>query len=259
MHVTEEQARLADVDLAYRDSGGGGTPVVLLHAATGSVEAWEHQLPALCKAGYRVIAYSRRGYRGSGTGPPGQPGTGSGDLLALLDRLGVASCHLVGIAAGGLVAADFALSHPGRLRSLTLACTIVGLMDADYLELGERLRPAGFNDLPVEFQELGPSYRAEHPEGVAQWLALEGRSHSGGRFRQGTVNRLTWAAMQGLAVPTLMVNGDADLWAPPALQRLFLRRLPQAEGVVIREAGHAAHWEQPGAFNTALIGFLDRH
>ena len=258
MEVTEDLARLAEVSLAYR-SCGAGVPVVLLHPASGSLEAWGYQVPALCEAGYRVIAYSRRGYRGSGTGPAGDPGTGSGDLLALLDHLGIEACHLVGAAAGGLVATDFALSHPGRLRSLTLACTIVGVVDADYLALGERLRPPGFTELPLEFQELGPSYRAENPEGVARWLDLAQRAHDGARFRQGTANALTWAALEGLHVPTLLVHGDADLWAPPALQRLFLRRLPRAEGVVIAEAGHAAPWEQPAAFNAALIGFLGRH
>lgn len=256
--LTEGIVALPDVRLAYYDTGGPGIPVVLLHAASGSKDIWEYQLPALRGAGYRVIAYSRRGYLGSETGPGDAPGTGSGDLLGVLDRLDIAACHLVGTAAGGLVATDFALSHPARLRSLTLACTIVGVVDDDYVALGERLRPPGFTALPIEFHELGPSYRAEHPEGVARWLALERRAHPAGRLRQGTVNRLTWQALQGLDVPTLMVNGDADLWAPPAVQRLFLRHLPRAEGVVIGECGHSAYWEQPGAFNAALLSFLAR-
>ncbi len=257
--MTDGLARLHDVELAYRDTGGPGQPVVLLHAASSSMESWEDQLHVLRAAGYRAIAYSRRGYCGSETGPLDRAGTGSGDLVALLEHLGVQTCHLVGTAAGGLVATDFALSHPGRLYSLTLACTIVGVIDADYVELGERLRPRGFTDMPVSFQELGPSYRAEQPEGVARWHVLEQRAHPNGRFRQGTVNRITWAALESLAVPTLMMNGDADLWAPPAIQRLFLRRLPRAEGVVIRDAGHSAFWEQPQAFNAALLDFLARH
>ncbi|MBU8538201.1 alpha/beta fold hydrolase [Falsiroseomonas tokyonensis] len=254
--MIEGEVALPDLRLAYWDTGGDGTPVVLLHAASGSKDIWEHQLPALRGAGYRVIAYSRRGHAGSETGPKDAPGTGSGDLLGLLDRLGLGPCHLVGTAAGGLVATDFALTHPDRLRSLTLACTIVGVVDEDYLALGARLRPPGFTELPIDFQELGPSYRAENPEGVARWLALERRAHPGGRFRQPAANALTWQALRGLAVRTLLVNGDADLWAPPAIQRLFLRRLPNARGVVIAESGHSAYWEQPEAFNAALLDFL---
>ena len=56
----------------------------------------------------------------------------------------------------------------------------------------------------------------------------------------------------------LIVSGDADLWSPPPVQRHFLRHLPRAEGVVIPESGHSAYWEQPDAFNAALLGFLSR-
>ena len=46
----------------YRDSGGSGVPVVLLHAFTGCSQVWEHQIPAFTRAGYRFIAYDRRGF-----------------------------------------------------------------------------------------------------------------------------------------------------------------------------------------------------
>jgi pimeloyl-ACP methyl ester carboxylesterase len=255
----EGVAELGDTALAYRDSGGEGEVVVLLHPASGSREVWEHQWRPLQEAGFRVLAYSRRGHAGSAPFAKEAPGTGSGDLLALLDRLGIGRCHLVGVAGGGIVAVDAALSQPRRLASLTLACTILGVVDPEYVALGARLRPPGFEAMPVEFQELGPSYRAENPDGVARWLELEHRAHPLGRPRQPSANRITWAALRRMEVPTLVVTGDADLWSPPSVQRLFLRHLPRAEGVVIPECGHSAHWEQPEAFNAALVAFLRRH
>ena len=119
-------ATLPDVRLAYWDTGGEGETVVLLHAGTGSHAVWEHQRPALAAAGFRVIGYSRRGHLGSDAGREEAPGTGSGDLAALADHLGLGRFHAVGTAAGAIVAADFALSHADRLLSLTLACTILG-------------------------------------------------------------------------------------------------------------------------------------
>ncbi len=258
MQPQDNVAALPDIRLAYWDTGGDGPVVVLSHAASGSKDVWEYQLPPLLAAGYRVIAYSRRGYLGSDCGPEDSPGTGSGDLLALLDHLGVARCHLVGTAAGAIVALDFALSHPERLESVTFACTILGILDADYAALTARLRPPGFAEMPVEFLELGPSYRAENPEGLARWLALEHRAIPGRRVRQGTANRITWDALRGMRVPCLLVAGDADLWSPPSVLRLFARHLPNSEAVVIAEAGHSAYWEQPEAFNAALLGFLSR-
>jgi pimeloyl-ACP methyl ester carboxylesterase len=257
--MIEAMADLPDVRLAYWDTGGTGDLVVLLHAGTGSKAVWEHQIPAIAGAGYRVIGYSRRGHHGSDPGPEATPGTGSGDLLALADRLGLARFHLVGTAAGGIVAMDFALSQPRRLHSLTLACTILGVVDDDYVALSERLRPAGFNAMPADFREIGPAYRAGNPAGVARWLALEHAAVPGRRVQQGTANRITWAALRAVAVPCLLMTGDADLWAPPPVQRLFARHLPHSETAIIAEAGHSAFWEQPETFNHALLGFLARH
>src|SRR5262245_52622728 len=107
----ETYAELPGVRIWFKDTGGTGVPLVLLHAATGSSQVWEHQLPAFTAAGYRVIAYDRRGFGRSAIDPGGvQPGSGADDLLALSERLGIGRFHLVGTAAGGGIALDFALS-----------------------------------------------------------------------------------------------------------------------------------------------------
>jgi pimeloyl-ACP methyl ester carboxylesterase len=257
--MIEGLAALPDVRLAYLDTGGPGEVVVLLHPGSGSKAVWEHQLPALAAAGFRAIAPSRRGHLGSDPGPEHAPGTGSGDLAALLDHLGIARCHVVGTAAGGMVALDFALAHPPRAITLTLACTIFGLTDPDYVAASEALRPPGFAAMPAGFRELGPSYRFADPAGVARWLALEHAAIPGRRVRQPAAAEMTRAALARLELPCLLMTGDADLWAPPAVQRMVARHLRRAETRVIAEAGHSAHWEQPAAFNAALLDFLARH
>lgn len=257
--MIESVADLPGIRLAYWDTGGDGDPVILLHAGTGSLAVWEHQRDAFAAAGHRVIGYSRRGHLGSECGAEDAPGTGSGDLLALADHLGIARFHAVGTAAGAIVAADFALTHPHRLRSVTLACTILGVEDAAYRAMSESLRPPGFAAMPPEFRELGPSYRAGNPEGVARWLALERRAIPGRRVVQRTASRITWGALSRLAVPCLLLTGDADLWSPLAVLRVFARHVPHDGAVVIADAGHSAHWEQPDAFNAAVLAFLARH
>src|SRR5262245_32653515 len=95
--VREGHASLPGVRLWYTDSGGAGAAVVFVHAATGSSRVWEYQLPVFTKNGYRVITYDRRGFGRStveSSGP--QPGTGAGDLLALVNHLGLDRVHLVG-------------------------------------------------------------------------------------------------------------------------------------------------------------------
>src|SRR5882757_7592023 len=74
----ETLATLPDTRLWYWDTGGDGTPIVLVHPATGSGLIWGYQQPAFAKAGYRVIAYSRRGHHNSEPVPATDPGTASG-------------------------------------------------------------------------------------------------------------------------------------------------------------------------------------
>ena len=259
----EGYADLPGVRIWYRDTGGNGTPVVFLHAATGSSRVWEYQIPAFTASGYRVIAYDRRGFGRTVIDPAGiQPGTGSDDLLALLDHLGVDRFHVVGTAAGGIVALDFALSFPQRLRSLVLANSIGGVQDPEYLDLGRRLRPAPqFNALPPEFRELSPSYRATNPGGTERWKELEHTNRSSGPPppAQTMRNHMTFSLLEGIKVPTLLLTGDADLYAPPAVLRLFAARITDSESVIVPEAGHSAYWERPEIFNRTVLAFIRKH
>ena len=257
----ETYAALPGVRIWYRDTGGDGVPVVFVHAATGSSQVWEQQLPAFTAAGYRVVTYDRRGFGRSVIDPSGaQPGSGADDLLALIDRLEIGRFHLVGTAAGGGIALDFALSFPQRLRSLVLANAIGGVQDDDYLKLGQRIRPAQFDALPPDFRELGPSYRAANPDGTQRWLELEHTSRPQGTPPAQTMrNRITFALLEEMKVPTLLLTGDADLYAPPAVLRLFAARIKNSESVVLPEVGHSAYWEQPEIFNRTVLEFIRKH
>ena len=201
---------------------------------------WEHQIPDFTVVGYRFIAYDRRA-----------EGNAVDDLEALADHLLLDRFHLVGTAAGGIVAVDYALSHPERLRSLVIANSIFGVQEEDYLELSRRLRPPEFSKLPPEVRELGPSYRAANPEGTERWKALAQHVSP-----QPTKNRITYAALGTIKAPTLLLTGDADLYMPPSLLRSLATRFPGCESVVIPECGHSAFWEQPEIFNRTVLDFL---
>jgi pimeloyl-ACP methyl ester carboxylesterase len=241
-------AELPGARLRYEDSGGEGSgegpPVVFLHAGSGNCRMWEHQIPDFTAAGYRFIAYDRRG-----------EGNAVDDLEALADHLGLDRFHLVGTAAGGIVAVDFALTFPQRLRSLVVANSIVGVQDEDYLEMTRRLRPVPeFNTLPAEIRELGPSYRAANAAGTQRWKELSQHSSP-----QAARNQITFAALETIQIPTLLLTGDADLYTPPSVLRLFAKRFPKCESVVIPECGHSAFWEQPEIFNRVVLDFIVKY
>ncbi len=255
----EGLAAIADTHLWYWDTGGEGPPVVLLHPASGSGLIWGYQQPALVKAGYRVIAYSRRSYFNSDALAKDRPGIGSADLHGLIEFLGLTKFHLLGSAAGGTVAVDYALSHPDRLSSLTLADNAAGIRDGEVAKAVVSIRTKGFDDMPVEFRELGPSYRAANPEGARIWTELAHKALTAADFRQGVANEITTARIEAMKVPTLLITGDADLVNPPSILRMVARHIAGSEMLIAPEAGHSTYWEQPDMFNGALLSFLAKH
>jgi len=252
-------AEVAGTRLWYWDTGGNGVPVVMLHPASGSAEIWSYQQPAFAHAGYRVIAYSRRGYFNSLPVPDTDPGTAAGDLKALADFLDLKAFHIVATAGGCAFANDFALSYPDRLRSMVLASGLGGVTDADYLATVAALTPSGYGDLPIEFRELGPSYRAANPDGTQEWLARTKRAITGKRRGQTFLNKISWDALKSQKKPVMLLSGDADLNAPPSITRMFATRFPDCRLATVAEAGHSSHWERPDEFNRIVLKFLSQH
>ena len=244
----------------YEDTGGDGTPVVFVHPAAASSECWVNQVPTFAAGGFRCITYDLRGWRRSRAGPEGAAdGSMSDDLDALARHLGLDRFMLVAAAYGGFAALDYALRFPSRLRAFVFATGHAGLGDPEYAAIRERLVPPAIRALPVELRELGPSYRAEDPDGVARWLRIvhEGGSELAPRQRRHL--EPTLSLLETLRVPTLLLAGDADLVAPPSLMRLLAARIPSCEFATVPEAGHSAHWERPEEWNRIVLGFLRRH
>ena len=252
---------LPGVDLYYEDTGGPGTSVVFFHALTGTADSWVYQVPAFTAAGYRCITYDRRGWgRSKATDPELHPETASDDLHALLESLSLAPVHLVATAAGGLIALDYVLAHPERVRSLVAANTIGGVQDDSYLEVQRRARPQEIQNLPVELRELGPSYRATNPEGVKRWLEIDHAARPDGTRPFPPVGEpITYARLQGMRVPTLVLSGEADLLAPPALMRLLAAHIPTSRFSSLPDVGHAGFWERPQVWNGLVLEFIGQH
>ena len=254
----EGMAALPGTNLGYWDTGGTGQPVVFLHPASGSALVWLYQQPVFAKAGYRVIAYSRRNYYNSDSAPNQNPGSASVDLQNFVDYLGLNQFHLVSSAAGGSVAADYALSYPEHLLSLTVSSNNLAASNGYIAEAAEKIKSKEWDDLPRWFRELGPSYRAVNPEGVAKWIELNEKSEIGRGARQNLVNVVTPDKLESLKVRTLLVTGDADMFTPPSIMRMIARQVPNNELVIVPECGHSPYWEQPELFNRTVLEFIRR-
>ncbi len=254
-------AELPGVRLWYTDSGGNGVPVVLLHANTGNADSWQYNIPAFAAAGYRVIAFDRRGWGRSvadpATGP--QPGTIADDLHALVNHLGIDRFHLVGVAGGGFAAYDYVLSYPERLRSLVVAASGGAIEDPDLNALRARTRLPEFQSWPPEFREVSMGYMATNPEGLERWLEIHHNSQQDGARSQPLRNTITLEKLETITVPTLLLPGDQDLQTPPWVMRVQAARIPGVQFQIIPEAAHSINWEQPEAFNRTVLDFISQH
>jgi pimeloyl-ACP methyl ester carboxylesterase len=72
-------------------------------------------------------------------------------------------------------------------------------------------------------------------------------------------NRLTFAMLETIRVPTLLLTGDADLYTPPFVLRMFSARMREAEAAIEPEAAHSVYWEQREIFNREGLAFISKH
>jgi pimeloyl-ACP methyl ester carboxylesterase len=261
MSPSVSHANLPGVRLAYRDSGGAGVPIVLLHANTGTSASWQPQFERVVAAGYRPIAFDRRGWGQSlpDSGSGSQPGSVAGDLAALADYLALPRFHLLGVAGGGFVALDYAGWRQDSLRSLTVAASTGSFSEDEMQQLTQNLRFEGFLDLPESFREIGPSFRAMEPERVAAWAHAQELAKQPDAVSQPLRTPNTFAKIAQIRIPMLAITASADLYAPPALMERWVRHIPHAEVVAIADAGHSVPMEQPALFNRAVLDFVGRH
>ena len=262
MHADLPGVRLWYTDIAA-DVSKAGQPrdqtIVLLHANTGTSANWHKQNQAFSAAGYRVIAFDRRGWGQSfadaATGP--QPGSVAGDLQALVEHLKLDKFHLLGVAGGGFIALDYAAWKQEHLLSLIVGASTGNISEPAEAQFRERILLPGFRAMPAQFRELGPSYLGENPEGVKEWIAIEhGAKQPDAPATPPLRSPNTYAKISAIKTRTLLLMAGADLLAPPALMRQWGAHLPNKEFAEVFDAGHSIAWERPGLFNSRVLDFL---
>jgi pimeloyl-ACP methyl ester carboxylesterase len=247
---------------------------------------WDHTYlrePLVELAGtHRLVMPDLRGCGRSSRGLPDDqytPDAVVGDLLALLDALGVERADVLGFSYGGLIAQRLTLAAPDRIRSLVVASSSVLPVPADAFDgWSERdERRAASADVWSDAELSGPALSraaaiASAPADVWQEQALPGylRRLEAVRFsaewlrpwRAGTLPspRQANAAerLAALDIPMLLLHGRQDMTFPAALVDQTLGLIPAARAVVLDQAGHMAHVDQPREWLAAVREFMSR-
>ncbi len=249
---------------AWREHGEGRRAVILLHGLGGNAGLWEPTLPAL--DGHRVLAWDMPGY---GASPPVEPGFPAlaAALARMMDAAELERADLVGHSIGGMVALEFALTWPERVRSLTLYASppAFGGRDPAFRErfLADRLAPL---EAGQSLAEIAPQVLSrmlgDNPDPAAAPAAIASMAavpEAG--YRAALATLVTFDRRDDLGrldMPCLVLVGEADPLAPFHVMHWTANAIPGARMAIIADAGHLAHLERPSDFNTMLTSFLDR-
>lgn len=251
--------------LAYQVAGDGPA-VVLVHGFGLDMRMWEPQADYLA-ARYRVVRYDCRGFGSSGPFDPAVAYTHAGDLLALLDHLGIGQAVLAGLSFGGQVVLQTALTAPDRIRGLVLLDAVLdgvpwdppsqaaseltaqlartrGLLAGRAAWLAHPLFAMARNQPEVagRLAEMVAAYPGQH------WIGRDPHEQADRRL----IDRLG-----ELASPALVVVGEREVPGFREMSAVLARRIPGARYHVLPGAGHMTSMEQPAAVNDVLTRFLD--
>ena len=265
-------AKVGDINIYY-EIHGKGEPLVLIYGYAGHSGLWFRQIPILSKK-YRVIAFDNRGV-GRSDKPyiPCTMGMMAGDIAGLLDMIGIDTAHIFGISMGGMIAQHFALNYPQRVISLILGCTYCGgvhsiqpkpesiaaLFDFECMkkmtpeEIVRQAIPFCFSQ---EFIEKNPDIVDKR---VAKQLEYPTPSHGATRQAEAIMGHDTYERLPEIKLPTLVIAGDNDRLIPVENSRILASRIPEAELVIIKGAGHEFFIEDAEEANKIVLSFLGRH
>jgi pimeloyl-ACP methyl ester carboxylesterase len=287
--TSQHQAlRMAYMDVKPADAANGRT-VVMLHGKNFCAATWDHTIPALTQAGYRVIAIDQVGFCKSSKPIAYQFSFQqlAANTRALVQSLGVSRFTLVGHSTGGMLGVRYALMHPDDIDQLVLVSPI-GLedwkakgvpsqtVDQWYAEQLETTAES------VRTFEKGTYYAGTWRPDFDKWVQMfAGQFNGPGRDIAAWDSALlydmiytqpVYYELQDLKVPVLLISGDKDNsklgsgFAPPEvlaklghypeLAKAAAARIPGARLVEYPDLGHASFIQDPQRFNKTLLDGL---
>lgn len=244
----------------YRDSGGDGDVLVFTHGFLLDHGLWEMQVAEL-QSDYRCIVWDQRMHGDTEADGPHSFWDSAGDLLALLDHLGVDRFVHVGMSQGGFIGLRVALSAPERVRALVFVDSQAGGEPPDALPLYEGMVAqwvAGTNveEIAGAAASILIGGDVDASGWIEKWMARDPQAVS--VIFETLVSREDLHDRLGeITCPALVLHGDADMAIPMELaERLAEGLVGAGEVVVIEGAGHAANLANPLAVSRAISSFL---
>jgi 3-oxoadipate enol-lactonase len=246
------------------DERGSGRPIILLHGSPFDRRMWAPQLAGL-SGEFRIVAPDLPGYGSSPLRAATMTMRAFADaVVELLDALGIDRAVVVGLSMGGLVAMELALGRPERVEGVVLAATSSAPL---HPREAERRRAAAAEieangmlatTLEMAGSLFGPRARRNPPllVDVLRMMLSTPPAGAAAALRGRAEHPDYSSLLPELAVPSLVIAGDADGFAPEEVTAQLVDSLPEPELLVLPGVGHLPNLEEPGRFNAALRAFV---
>lgn len=250
---------------------GEGEPLALVFGYSGSGRGWGEPFLKLLESRFKLLVIDNRG-TGESDKPdkPFSVADMADDAAAVLDHAAIDRAHLMGISMGGMIAQEFAMHHPRRLRGLVLGCTMCGFAHAvpGDPEVMAALQVKPDQPLEQQIERLlaaccaRPFLASAHGQEVMRARLAEVMNYPMTPLKTfalqwGAISTFeTFDRLGQIASPTLVVTGTGDLLVPARNSEVIAERIPGARLHRIAGAGHLFFWEEPEQSAEAVIQFL---
>ena len=244
-----------------------GPPVLMIQGLGADKNAWNLQRVAMATR-FRMIAFDNRGVgRSDKPSGPYKLEQMADDAIAVLDAAGISDAHIVGASMGGVISQIIAVKYPGRVRSLTLACTASRNHQWRHDLLQHWANTAQFRGMSALGRQAAQWVIA--PRSLRRFLPTMGWLGPLASMRPSapfvsqvqallTHDETLHDSLSMIKAPTLIIVGNQDVLTPRGDSEEIAEMIPNSELVVISGAAHGLMFEHAGTFNRVLIEFLQR-
>jgi len=264
-------AKVGDIN-SYYEVHGEGESLLLINGYGQYSGHWARLIPILARE-YRVVTFDNRGTGQSDK--PKMPYTTkmmAADASGLLDAIGIDAAHIFGVSMGGMIAQEFALNYPDKVISLILGCTQCG---------GSKTVQPTPEALAFLFSpEIAKLPVAERARATVPWLwnqefidkhpgAVEWYVEATCKYptppngfacqAQAIAGHDTYDRLPEIKAPTLVITGSADKIIQSENSKILASRIPNAELVMLENAGHGFFGDAAAEATKAMLDFLKRH
>ena len=251
----------------YWNEEGTGEPLLLIMGLGYPSAAWYRTRPTLSRK-YRTIAFDNRGV-GQTDMPPGPYPIPvmAADAAAVLDAAELESAHVFGISMGGMIAQEFALQYPHRVRSLILGCTAAGGPTAvraepevsDMVMARGSMAPEQAAQAAIPFIYDPSTPRNLIDEDLAIRRPWFPRPEAYNAQLQGIIAWESYSRLDMITAPTLVIHGESDRLVLAANGKLIADKIKGARLVMLDHASHIFTTDQAVAAQNAVLEFLQEH